>query len=125
MAVTRIPPNNIEAEQAVLGALLIDHEAINSVSQIVKPAYFYDDNNKKIFECMLALYEERKPIDLLTLTHVLKKKKLYEDIGGSEYLTGLANSVPTAANIEHYANILRETYVRRALISMAGSMTDL
>ena len=125
MAVTRIPPNNIEAEQAVLGALLIDHEAINTVSQIIKPNYFYDDNNKKIYECMLALYEERKPIDLLTLTHILKKKKTYDQIGGSEYLTGLANSVPTAANIEHYASILRETYVRRSLITVAGAMADL
>ena len=80
MAVTRIPPNKIEAEQAVLGALLIDHEAINTVSQIIKPNYFYDDNNKKIYECMLALYEERKPIDLLTLTHILKKKKTYDQI---------------------------------------------
>ena len=74
---------------------------------------------------MLALYEERKPIDLLTLTHILKKKKTYDQIGGSEYLTSLANSVPTAANIEHYATILRETYVRRSLITVAGAMTDL
>src|SRR3989338_6838529 len=125
MAVSRIPPNNIEAEQAVLGALLIDHEAINTVSQMVKPEYFYEDNNKKIYKCMLSLYEERKPIDLLTLTHILKKKKSYDQIGGSEYLTSLANSVPTAANIEHYANILRETYLRRSLITVAGTMTDL
>lgn len=125
MAISRIPPNNIEAEQAVLGAILIDHEAINTVSQLVKPNYFYEDNNKKIYECMLALYEERKPIDLLTLTHILKKKKNYDKVGGSAYLTGLANSVPTAANIEHYANILKETYVRRSLITVAGAMTDL
>ena len=125
MATTRIPPNNIEAEQAVLGAILIDHEAINTVSQLVKPDYFYEDDNKKIYESMLSLYEGRKPIDLLTLTHILKKKKNYDQIGGSEYLTGLANSVPTAANIEHYANILREAYLRRSLITMAGTMTDL
>lgn len=125
MAVQRIPPNSIEAEQAVLGALLIDHEAINTIVQSVKSDYFYDGRNKLIYEGMLVLYEERKPIDLLTLTHELKKKKQYEKIGGSEYLTALTNTVPTAANIEHYAQILKETYIRRSLITLAASMTDL
>ena len=125
MAITRIPPNSQEAEQAVLGALLIDHEAANTVSSLVRPEYFYDGNNKIIFETMLELYEGRKPIDLLTLTHELKKKKKYEAIGSSTYLTTLASAVPTAANIEHYAEILRETYVRRTLVRIAANMTDL
>ncbi len=125
MAVNRIPPNNLEAEQAVLGALLIDHEAINTVSGIVRPEYFYDGNNMLVYEAMIALYEERKPIDLLTLTHMLKKKKNYEKVGGSEYLTSLTNAVPTAANIEHYAQIMKETYVRRSLIRIAADMTNL
>src|SRR3990167_1354797 len=115
MAVTRIPPNNEEAEQAVLGALLIDRDAINSIIQLLKPDFFYNDNNKDIFQAMLDLYEERKPIDLLTLTHILKKKKKYEQVGGSTYITSLANAVPTAANIEHYAQILKETYIRISL----------
>ena len=125
MAITRIPPNSQEAEQAVLGALLIDHEAANTVSSLVRPEYFYDGNNKIIFETMLELYEGRKPIDHLTLTHALKKKKKYEAIGGSTYLTTLASAVPTAANIEHYAEILRETYVRRTLVRIAANMTDM
>ena len=125
MAVTRIPPNSIEAEQAVLGAILIDHEAINTVSETVKPGYFYEDVNKIIYETMLALYEERKPIDLLTLTNILKKRKKYDLVGGASYLTSLANSVPTAANIEHYVNILKESYIRRTLISVAAGMTDM
>ncbi len=125
MAITRIPPNSQEAEQAVLGALLIDHEAANTISSLVHPEYFYDGNNKIIFETMLALYEERKPIDLLTLTHALKKRKQYEAIGSSTYLTTLTNAVPTAANIEHYAEILRETYVRRTLVRIAANMTDM
>lgn len=124
MALTRIPPNNLEAEQAVLGALLIDHEAINTASQLVKSDFFYDDNNRTIFECMLTLYEDRKPIDLLTLTNILKKKKRYEQVGGASYLTSLANSVPTAANIEHYAQMLKETYIRRSLIKIAGDMAN-
>lgn len=125
MVVTRIPPNSQEAEQAVLGALLIDHEAINTVSGQVRPDYFYEENNRIIFEAMFTLYEERKPIDLLTLTHVLKKKKKYDQVGGSTYLTSLADAVPTAANIEHYAQILKEAYVRRTLIRLAGHMTDM
>ncbi|HVZ12663.1 MAG TPA: replicative DNA helicase [Patescibacteria group bacterium] len=125
MAITRIPPNDQEAEQAVLGALMIDHEAMNVVNSLVHPDYFYDGANKSVYEAMLTLYEERKPIDLLTLTHLLKKKKQYEKIGGSTYLTELTNAVPTAANIEHYAEILRETYVRRSLITMAADMTDM
>src|SRR5690554_3002190 len=114
MAVSRIPPNNEEAEAAVLGALLIDHEAINTISQLVKPDFFYNENNKVIYESMLELYEERKPIDLLTLTTILKKKKVYERVGASEFLTSLTNAVPTAANIEHYAGILKEAYIRRS-----------
>ncbi len=125
MAINRIPPNNTEAEAAVLGAILIDHEAISTISQLLKPEFFYDENNKTIFEAMTALYEERKPIDLLTLTHLLKKNKTYQRIGGSTYLSTLANAVPTAANVEHYAQIIKETYIRRTLIKVAGEMTDM
>ncbi|HVT01155.1 MAG TPA: replicative DNA helicase [Patescibacteria group bacterium] len=121
----KIPPNSREAESAVLGGLLIDHEAINSVGQVLDPEYFYDGSNKIIFETMMELYEQRKPIDLLTLTHALKIKKKYEAVGGSEYLTSLADAVPTAANIEHYASILKETYIRRSMITMASSMAEL
>ncbi|MCL4354378.1 replicative DNA helicase [Patescibacteria group bacterium] len=121
----RVPPHNEEAEQAVLGALLIDKEAITLISEQVLPEYFYNDNNKSIFECMLALNEERKPIDILTLTALLKKKKLYEKVGGAAYLSSLANVVPTASNIAYYAQILRETYVRRSLIRIGGELTDM
>ncbi|HVZ66695.1 MAG TPA: replicative DNA helicase [Patescibacteria group bacterium] len=121
----KIPPNSSEAEAAVLGGLLIDHEAINSVGQLLSPDYFYDGNNKIVFETMMELYEERKPIDLLTLTHALKIKKKYDLIGGSEYLTSLTDAVPTAANIEHYAQILKDTYIRRSMISMASNMAEL
>lgn len=125
MAAQRIPPSSLEAEAAVLGALLIDHEAINTVSQNVKSDFFYDGNNKIIYEAMISLYEERKPIDLLTLTTALKKIKKYDAVGGSEYLTSLTNAVPTAANIEHYTQILKEAYIRRSLIRIAATMTDI
>ena len=121
----RIPPHNYDAEEAVLGAILIDKEAMTVVSQLLKPDYFYSEVNKNIFDCMLELYEERKPIDILTLTTILKKKKNYEKIGGASFLTSLANAVPTSANSEHYAAILKETYVRRMLISLSGQITDM
>lgn len=125
MAATRIPPHNEEIEQAVLGALLIDHEAMTTVSEHVKPDFFYNENHKAIYLSMLELYEERKPIDLLTLTSLLKKKKQYDLVGGSAYITSLANSVPTAANIEHYAQIMKDAYVRRSMISIGALLTDM
>jgi len=124
MVTVRIPPHDIDAEQAVLGALLIDKEAFTSVSEKIKPEYFYDEKNKCIFECMLILYEERQPIDLLTLTSVLKKKKMFEKVGGSAYISSLTSVVPTASNIEHYCEIIREKSTRRSLISLGAEMTD-
>lgn len=124
MAVVRIPPHDEEAEQAVLGAILIDRDAIISVSQLISPENFYDDRHKEIFDSMVSLYEQRKPIDLLTLTNALKKKKQYEKVGGSTYLSSLTNVVPTAANSEHYANIIREKYIRRSLIKISSNITN-
>lgn len=120
----RVPPHDDDAEAAVLGALLIDKEILTLGTEIIKPEFFYNPQNQDIFEAMLALYEERKPIDLVTLTNALKISKLYEKVGGASYLTSLANSVPTSSNIEHYANILKEKYIRRKLISMAGKMAE-
>ncbi len=124
MAVVRIPPHDIEAEQAVLGAILIDRDAITTVSQQILPENFYDERHQEIYDSMLALYEERKPIDLLTLTDTLKKKKKYEKVGGSSYLSSLTNIVPTAANSEYYAGIIREKSVRRNLIQISSSITE-
>lgn len=124
MAITRIPPHDDDAEQAVLGALLIDREAVTIVSELIKPDNFYSDINRMIYEAMLTLWDERKPIDLLTLTSTLKKKKQLEKVGGSSFLSSLANVVPTAANVEHYAGIVRERYIRRSMISLGAQMTD-
>jgi len=124
MAVVRIPPHDDDAEQAVLGAILIDKDAIISVSQLISPDNFYDERHSNIYEAMLSLYEDRKPIDLLTLTDVLKKKKLYDRVGGSAYLTSLTTVVPTAANSEYYAGIIREKYVRRSLIQISGEISQ-
>lgn len=124
MAIQRIPPHDDDAEVAVLGALLIDKEAALLSTELMKPEFFYSDNHKEIFEAMLELHEQRHPIDLVTLTSVLKKRKTYDRVGGASYLTSLAGAVPTAANIDYYAAILKEKYMRRSMIRLAGVMTE-
>lgn len=121
----KIPPHNEEAEQSVLGALLIDKDAITMVASFLRPEHFYNDAHQKIYETMLSLYETSKPIDLVTLTTLLKKKKTHEKIGGTSYLTELANFAPTASNIEHYALIVKEGFTKRALISAAGRVSEM
>lgn len=124
MAVVRVPPHDDEAEQAVLGSILLDKDVITSLSQLVRSEYFYEERNKIIYESMLALYEARKPIDILTLTNHLKKRKLLKEVGGTSYLSDLTNVVPTSANSEYYAQIIRDAYIRRTLIQMGSRMTD-
>lgn len=125
MANIRVPPHNEEAEQSVLGAILIDKDAITVVSEILSSSDFYNTTNGILFDAMLTLYEERKPIDILTLTTILKKKKLYEKIGAASYLSSLVNVVPTAANVEHYARIIKEAATKRALISAGSAIAEM
>lgn len=120
----RVPPHDEDAEQSVLGAILIDVNAINTASEILVPEDFYNPTNAIIFECMLALYEERKPIDIVTLSAVLKKKKKYLDVG-LPYITKLVDSVPTSANIVHYAKLIKEHATKRSLIKMSADVTTL
>ncbi len=124
MANVKIQPHNDEAEQSVLGGILIDKDAIGIVSQIIAPKDFYSDINSIIYAAMLSLYEERKPIDILTLTSKLKKNKLADKID-TAYLTELVNAVPTAANIEHYAMLLKETSTKRSLIQIGTHIAEM
>lgn len=119
MASVKILPHNDEAEQCVLGAILIDKDAIIPVSEVLKPADFYNDVNGVIYETMLNLYDNRKPIDLLTLTAELKKTKQLKNVESS-YLNDLVEKVPTAANVSHYAQIVKEAATKRNLI-IAGT----
>jgi len=123
MANLKVPPHNEEAEQSVLGAILLSKEAVSIASGIISPSDFYNDINKIIFESMLILYEDRKPIDILTLTSSLKKQDMYKKVG-SAYLTELVNIVPTAANVEHYANLIKEGSVRRSLIQIGSQIAE-
>ncbi len=121
----RIPPQNLEAEQSVLGALLIDKDAMLKVADILNPHEFYKDAHRLIYESMLELYAAKEPIDLLSLTTKLEEKKLLDEIGGRTYLVGLTNAVPTSANIVHYAKIVRKKAVLRKLISTAAEIEKL
>lgn len=121
----RVLPQNIEAEQSVLGAILIDKDSINEVSDIISPKDFYSDKNSIIYDSMLSLYDQRKPIDVLTLTAELKKRKIFDKIGGSSYITELVNIVPTAANIEYYASLIKEASTKRGLIKAGTEMAEL
>src|SRR3989344_967083 len=104
----RIPPQNIEAEQSLLGALLIDRDAMIKIADSVTPEDFYKDAHRAIFEAMMDLFREREPIDLLSLGNRLEEKKQLETVGGRSYLIELSNAVPTAANVPHYAGIVQK-----------------
>lgn len=123
MAVSKIPPHNTEAEESVLGAVLMSKEAIGLVADLINPLDFYDQNNGKIFSAMLKLYEDGKPIDILTLTKALKKDKV-SNVDPS-YITDLLNAVPTAANIEHYAHIIKEDSIKRNLITVGTEIVEM
>jgi len=120
----RIPPHSDEAERSVLGAFLIDREAIVEVAEFLRPEHFYSDSHQRIFRSVLDLYEAGKPIDLVTLSETLKQHKSLVKIGGSAYLTQLTSSVPTAANVEQYGQIVRDLATKRELIGMAGRLTE-
>lgn len=106
--IDRVPPQNIEAEQAVLGAMLLEREAIAKVMEKLRSEDFYREAHKVIFNAMLELYNRNEAVDLVTVTEVLKKNGKLEDVGGIAYVTSLANSVPTAANVVYHAGIVEE-----------------
>jgi replicative DNA helicase len=124
MAEIKVPPHSDEAEASVLGSILIDKDAVIAVTEFLRPEHFYNEINGFIFKAILALYEERVPIDLVTLTDKLKKQKSLTKIGGSAYLTDLVNRVPTAANIEEYGRIIKDNYIKRELISASSRIAE-
>jgi replicative DNA helicase len=123
--IEKLPPQNNEAEQSVLGSLLIDQEAIVKIADIVGPSDFYKDTHKTIMEAMIEIYEKREPIDVLSLSNRLKEKKKIKEIGGRAYLADLANRVPTSSNIVHYALIVQRKATLRRLLSAASNITSL
>ncbi|EEG76946.1 replicative DNA helicase [Dethiobacter alkaliphilus] len=115
----RVPPQNLEAEQSVLGSMLIDKDAIVASSEYLRATDFYRDGHQKIYQAMLDLSERGEPVDLVTLAEELSQQNQLDNIGGMPYLTTLANIVPTAANVGYYARIVQEKAVLRSLINSA------
>jgi replicative DNA helicase len=124
MAKIKILPHNDEAEQCVLGAILIDKDAINSVSEYLRAESFYNEVNGMIFDAMMSLSTDRKPIDAITLTTELKKKKVLDSIPDT-YIEELVEIVPTAANINHYGRIVQDSATKRSLISAGTNIAEM
>ncbi len=121
----KIPPQSLDAEMSLLGAVLIDEEVIADASEAVRAKDFYDKRHQLIFAAMMRLYEKHKPVDLLTLTEELKKKDDLETVGGSTYLTELTNYVPTASHAHAYAELVQQKAVRRRLIRASAEISEM
>ena len=121
----KVPPQSTDAEMSLLGAILIDEEALADISEQVTIKDFYDKRHSTIFGAMMHLYEHHKPVDLLTLTDELKKKDAIDSIGGMAYLTELTNYVPTAAHATAYAEIVASKATRRRLIKASADISEL
>jgi len=118
----KIPPQNIEAEQSVLGAILLDNDALHEAVELLTPDDFYRDTHRKIYQAMTELYTRNEPVDLITLNNYLKGRNELEAIGGVQYLSSLASSVPTSANVKYHSRIVREKALVRNLLH---SVTDI
>lgn len=120
----RVPPQDLEAEKSIIGSILIDRDAIVSVAQVLQPQYFYRDVHADVYAAIFELYERREPVDLVTLTAQLKKMGVFDKVGGAAYLAELASQVPTAAHIVQYAQIVRDHFIKRKLISTSAKITE-
>lgn len=124
MADPKIPPHDEDAEQSLLGAVLLDKDALIDVAEVVRPIFFYRDSHRVIFTAMLTLFEKHEPVDLVTLTSEIKKSGKLKDVGGRSYLSELLNVVPTSAHAKKYGKIITDNYVKRMLIKAAADMTE-
>jgi replicative DNA helicase len=115
----KVPPQNLEAESSVLGGILLENEAVNQVLELLRPEDFYRESHRKVFRAIVELSDRSEPVDLITLSDCLKNRGELEAVGGTAYLASLADFVPTAANISHYARIVREKSILRSLITTA------
>jgi replicative DNA helicase len=114
--IERLPPHNLEAEQSVLGSLLIDRDAIIKVASFLRPEDFYTGANGLVYRAILDLYNRREPTDFVTLSDELQRRGQYEQAGGLSYLSGLLTVVPTAVHVEYYARIVDRAATLRRLI---------
>ena len=125
MSIERLPPQNIEAEQAVLGSLLIDREGVIRVAPFLRPEDFYRESHAQIYQAVLDLFEQKQPADFVTLCDTLEKRGQLDAVGGPAYVTSLINAVPTSIHIEHYGHIVELAALRRRLLDAAGQIARL
>lgn len=124
MELGKIPPNDVEAEQAVIGSMLTDRDAVISAIEVLKEEDFYREDNKTIYEAILNLYNRSEPIDIITLKAELTSMGMFNKIGGLEYIVGLPEKVPTTANVEKYISIVKEKSELRRLIKAANEIIE-
>lgn len=120
----KLPPQDLDAERSVLGALLLDKNAVIKVMDIITASDFYHPAHQRIYDAIVGLFERGEPIDLLTVSNKLKEKKALKDVGGADYLAELVSSVPTSAHVERYAGIVKENRVRRDLIQASSEINE-
>ena len=122
--ISRVPPHNLEAEQSLLGAMMLSSEATSDSVEIVEGTDFYQVSHRRIFQALVSLFRADKPCDPVTLQEELRAKGKLEECGGATYLSQLLNSVPTAANAVFYANIVKEKALLRKLIGVSGEISN-
>ena len=125
MDIGKIPPHDIEAEQAVIGSMLTDKDAVVEAVEILRPDDFYRQDNKTIYEAILNLYNKAEPVDIITVKAELTSLGKFEAVGGIEYIATLPDKVPTTANVDKYIKIVEEKAILRNLIKAANDLIDL
>src|SRR4030042_2367077 len=121
----KVPPHNIDAEEAVIGSLLVDGTAIYKIASLLEPQHFYSEQNSLVYGVCLALYERNEPIDQITVAHELDRKGKLEACGGAAYLSHLISICPTSLDIEHHAKIVHRLALMRRLIDAAGQIAGI
>lgn len=120
--IQRVPPHSMEAEQSVLGSMLLDKEAVAAASEVLKGEDFYAENHQEIFETMLEIYDQGKPVDLVTVVETLRQRGTLEGVGGSIYISDLSMAVPSTANVKYYIRIIEEKSILRRLIQASNEI---
>jgi replicative DNA helicase len=122
--IDRIPPQNLEAEQAILGALMVDRDLVPIVSEIVHKSDFYAPHHATVYDAIASLYERGEPVDKVSVAEELRRRKLLDEIGGVDFISALLNTVPTAASAEYYARVVAEKSILRSLITAGGRISN-
>ena len=124
-AVDRIPPQNLEAEQAILGSLMVERDLVPIISEIVERNDFYAPHHATVYDAIVSLYERGEPVDKVSVAEELRRRKRLEEVGGADFISQLLNTVPTAASAEYYARVVAEKAILRALITAGGRISSM